>query len=353
MMNAQLVAVFLCSFCSLLLARNVARKTGLVDRPNHRKRHHGAVPLVGGISVYIGVCLLPLLIPEPIPHFLIYLMCSGLLVMVGVLDDRFDLSIGVRLAVQAVVAILMMALAGLMLQHLGSILGPAWDIALGPVRYFMTLVVVWAAINAFNMVDGIDGLLGGVSGVLFAGLGLLFYHHGNRVLALWSFAMLAATLPYILLNLECLGRRYKVFMGDAGSTMIGFTAIWLLLQGSQGPVSVIRPVTALWVIAIPLMDMVAIVYRRLRKGTSLFSPDRQHIHHLLMRAGLTPGQACLLITLVAALLAGVGIVGEMLAVPESVMFVLFLLVFGGYGYCIKRAWRVARVVRRWRSHRYC
>lgn len=105
--------------------------------------------------------------------------------------------------------------------------------------------------------------------------------------------------------------------------MIGFTAIWLLLQSSQGPDNAIRPVTALWVIAIPLMDMVAIVYRRLHKGTGLFSPDRQHIHHLLMRAGLTSRQACMLITLAAVLLAAVGIAGEFLAVPEYVMLALF------------------------------
>ncbi len=99
--------------------------------------------------------------------------------------------------------------------------------------------------------------------------------------------MIAAILPYILLNLGALGRRYKVFMGDAGSTMIGFTIIWILLETTQGKTHPISPVTALWIIAIPLMDMVAIMYRRLRKGMSPFSPDRQHIHHLIMRAGFT------------------------------------------------------------------
>lgn len=108
--------------------------------------------------------------------------------------------------------------------------------------------------------------------------------------------MIATIVPYILLNLGILGRRYKVFMGDAGSTLIGFTAIWLLLQSSQGKAHSINPVTALWIIAIPLMDMIAIMYRRLRKGMSPFSPDRQHIHHLIMRAGFTPRQAFVLIT---------------------------------------------------------
>ena len=108
-----------------------------------------------------------------------------------------------------------------------------------------------------------------------------------------------------MLNLGILGRRYKVFMGDAGSTLIGFTVIWILLETTQGKTHPISPVTALWIIAIPLMDMVAIMYRRLRKGMSPFSPDRQHIHHLIMRAGFTSRQAFVLITLAAALLASI------------------------------------------------
>ncbi|SWU43101.1 Undecaprenyl-phosphate N-acetylglucosaminyl 1-phosphate transferase [Klebsiella pneumoniae] len=98
--------------------------------------------------------------------------------------------------------------------------------------------------------------------------------------------MIAAILPYIMLNLGILGRRYKVFMGDAGSTLIGFTVIWILLETTQGKTHPISPVTALWIIAIPLMDMVAIMYRRLRKGMSPFSPDRQHIHHLPQHCSL-------------------------------------------------------------------
>jgi UDP-GlcNAc:undecaprenyl-phosphate GlcNAc-1-phosphate transferase len=211
----------------------------------------------------------------------------------------------------------------------------------------LTLFAVWAAINAFNMVDGIDGLLGGLSSVTFAAMGIILYFDGQTSLAMWCFAMIAATLPYILLNLGFLGRRFKVFMGDAGSTMIGFTIIWILLETTQGLSHPITPVTALWLIAIPLMDMVAIMYRRLRKGMSPFSADRQHIHHLIMRAGFSSRQAFVLITVAAAILAGIGVLGEYLAfIPEWVMLLLFLVAFMVYGYCLKHAWRVARRVRR-------
>lgn len=242
----------------------------------------------------------------------------------------------------------MMSVGKLYLLSLGYIFGP-WEMVLGPFGYFLTLFAVWAAINAFNMVDGIDGLLGGLSSVSFAAMGLILWFDGQTSLAIWCFAMIAAILPYILLNLGILGRRYKVFMGDAGSTLIGFTVIWILLETTQGPTHPISPVTALWIIAIPLMDMVAIMYRRLRKGMSPFSPDRQHIHHLIMRAGFTSRQAFVLITLAAAILASIGVLAEYSRiVPEWVMLVLFLLAFVLYDICIKRAWKVARFIKRWK-----
>jgi len=345
-MSTEILFVFLFSLAFLFVARKVAKRIGLVDKPNYRKRHQGLIPLVGGISVYAGLCFAFLISDQTIAHAKLYLACAGILVFVGALDDRFDISVKIRATVQALVGIAMMVFAGLYLRSFGYVFG-GWEMLLGPFGYLVTLFAVWAAINAFNMVDGIDGLLGGLSCVSFGALGTLLYLSGNTALAFWCFAMLAAIVPYILLNLGVLGRRYKVFMGDAGSTLIGFTAIWILLQSSQGPSHPIKPVTALWIIAIPLMDMIAIMYRRLRKGMSPFSPDRQHIHHLIMRAGFTPRQAFVLITLAAAILAAIGVLGERLSfIPEWVMLALFLLSFFFYGYCIKRAWRVARYIKR-------
>ena len=344
--GTDLVCIFLFTTIFLFFARKAAKKIGLVDKPNFRKRHQGLIPLVGGISVYAGICFTFLIANYYIPHAWLYLICAGALVFVGALDDRFDISVKVRASVQALIGIVMMVVGKLYLLSLGYIFG-SWEMVLGPFGYFLTLFAVWAAINAFNMVDGIDGLLGGLSCVSFAAMGIILYFDGQLSLAMWCFAMIAAILPYILLNLGILGRRYKVFMGDAGSTLIGFTVIWILLETTQGKTHPISPVTALWIIAIPLMDMIAIMYRRLRKGMSPFSPDRQHIHHLIMRAGFTSRQAFVLITAAAALLASIGVAAEyMHFIPEWVMLALFLLAFVLYDYCIKRAWKVARFIRR-------
>lgn len=344
--STELIGIFLFTTIFLFFARKVAKKIGLVDKPNFRKKHQGVIPLVGGISVYAGIGFTSLITNYYIPHFRLYLICAGILVLVGALDDRFDISVKIRATVQALVGVAMMALGHLYLNSLGNIFG-SWELVLGPFGYVLTLFAVWAAINAFNMVDGIDGLLGGLSCVSFAAMGLILWIDGQLSMAMWCFAMIAAILPYIALNLGFLGRRYKVFMGDAGSTLIGFTVIWILLQTTQGKPHSISPVTALWIIAIPLMDMVAIMYRRLRKGMSPFSPDRQHIHHLVMRAGFTSRQAFVLITLAAVLLAAVGVAGEYIRfIPDWVMLVLFMFAFLLYGYCIKRAWKVARFIKR-------
>lgn len=345
-MSTELGLIFLFSLAFIFFARKAAKKIGLVDRPNYRKRHQGLIPLVGGISVYAGICFTFLITNYYLPHAALYLACAGVLVLIGALDDRFDISVKIRAVVQAAIAIVMMVVGKLYLLSLGYVIGPV-ELIVGPFGYVLTLFAVWAAINAFNMVDGIDGLLGGLSCVTFGAMGIILFFDGQHSLAMWCFAMIAATLPYILLNLGLFGKRYKVFMGDAGSTLIGFTIIWILLETTQGITHPITPVTALWLIAIPLMDMVAIMYRRLRKGMSPFSADRQHIHHLIMRAGFTSRQAFVLITFAAALLAGVGVLGEYLAfIPEWVMLLLFLFAFILYGYCIKRAWRVARMIKR-------
>lgn len=286
--STDLISIFLFTTLFLFFARKVAKKVGLVDKPNFRKRHQGLIPLVGGISVYAGICFTFGIVDYYIPHASLYLACAGVLVFIGALDDRFDISVKIRATIQAAVGIVMMVFGKLYLSSLGYIFG-SWEMVLGPFGYFLTLFAVWAAINAFNMVDGIDGLLGGLSCVSFAAIGMILWFDGQTSLAIWCFAM----------------------------------------------------------IAIPLMDMVAIMYRRLRKGMSPFSPDRQHIHHLIMRAGFTSRQAFVLITLAAALLASIGVLAEYSHfVPEWVMLVLFLLAFFLYGYCIKRAWKVARFIKR-------
>ena len=128
--------------------------------------------------------------------------------------------------------------------------------------------------------------------------------------------------------------------------LIGFTVIWLLLLSSQnGSTPPLRPVTALWLIAVPLMDMAAIMIRRVRRGDSPFKPDREHLHHIFQRLGLNSVQTLIAICSIAALYAGFGIYGEIANISEYVMFWAFIVCFIFYLTLLSSVWRITAFIR--------
>ncbi|MEH0690927.1 UDP-N-acetylglucosamine--undecaprenyl-phosphate N-acetylglucosaminephosphotransferase [Vibrio cholerae] len=338
--------LFFFSLVTIFFMRKLAQGIGLVDKPTKRKQHLGSIPLVGGISICVSLLYFLFNNQTILPNSPLYAACILILVTVGALDDKFDISFKLRFAVQAALSVAMMMLGGIDLHTIGDIFGSGSIITLGWFGYLVTILAVVGAINAFNMVDGIDGLLGGLSIVTFGALGVVLAYDGQSSIAYFCLVLVVIMLPYIMLNLGMLKRKRKVFMGDAGSMLIGFTVIWLLLLSSQnaGP-SPLRPVTALWLIAIPLMDMAAIMIRRVRRGDSPFKPDREHLHHIFQRVGFSSLQTLCAICFFATLFAAMGIAGEIYHIPEYVMFYGFVALFGVYYYLITHVWVVTAKVK--------
>ena len=331
-MLIDLLFTFFISFAVLFLMRKVARQIGLVDKPSGRKVHTGNIPLVGGVAICITIVQYIYSHPDMINHANLYMCCIVGLTLVGALDDRYDLSVKIRMLIQTLISIAMIYFAQAELVSLGDILGFG-DISLGYsyVGGLITVLAVIGCINAFNMVDGIDGLLGGLSVVTFAAIGILLNMTNEESLSYLCLLLVVCMIPYIVMNLGLIGRERKVFMGDAGSMMIGFTVIWLLIGASQTPGNpMIRPVTALWLIALPLMDMAAIMIRRVKQGKSPFKPDREHLHHICQRLGCSPTQTLILICSIASVFSVIGIIGEIFVIPEFLMFYSFIAIFAAY-----------------------
>ncbi|WP_186175677.1 UDP-N-acetylglucosamine--undecaprenyl-phosphate N-acetylglucosaminephosphotransferase [Vibrio jasicida] len=344
-MLLELIFIFFSSVATLFIMRKAAKSIGLVDKPNERKLHEGVVPLVGGISICLVLTQFLTFKPDVIEHSWLYVSSICLLTFIGALDDKFDLSVKVRISIQAVLSLVMMKVAGIELHSLGNMFGFG-EISLGWVGTVITTFAVIGAINAFNMVDGIDGLLGGLSIVTFGALAFLLQVDSQHGLAYLCVVIIVAMLPYIFMNLGMLGRERKIFMGDAGSMMIGFTVIWLLLGVSQAESKpLMRPVTALWLIAVPLMDMAAIMIRRVRRGDSPFKPDREHLHHIFQRLGLSSKQTLVAICLIASAYAAFGIYGEMTGLSEAIMFYTFIACFVAYCFILSYVWRITSYVR--------
>jgi UDP-GlcNAc:undecaprenyl-phosphate GlcNAc-1-phosphate transferase len=336
---ATAITAFFFAFLAIKFFNPVAIEIGLVDKPCERKQHSGHIPLIGGISIFLAVLAASLLWLPNTLELRMYLIASAMMVFIGALDDKFDLRVRVRIVGQIIIASLMIYGVGGYISNLGNIFGFG-DVTLGPVGIVFTYISIIVVINAYNMIDGIDGLIGSLSINTFTSIAILFIMSGETNHLSYPLILATATVPYLMYNLGFFEKFFnkeckKIFMGDAGSMFVGLSVIWLLTMGTQGEQASFRPVTALWICGIPLMDMLAIVVRRYKNGKSPFKPDRDHLHHILQRAGLSSRHTLVAISTAAAIMSTIGLLGEYFNVPDVVMLVSFILCFMLYVYAIR------------------
>ena len=191
--------------------------------------------------------------------------------------------------------------AGVYVDNLGNLFGMGDILLPGFIAVPFTILGVAGYINALNMSDGIDGMAASL-GVMTL-VTLMMLSGGNNSFILPTISLGAALLGFLVYNLQIVRGLRKVFLGDAGSMLLGFSFAWYVIEFSQshGEVdALISPVTALYVLGLPLVDMLATLLRRIKKGQSPMKPDRTHVHHILLHAGFTPRQTLAIIIGVGA-----------------------------------------------------
>ena len=332
------------TFVTMLVLRPLAKMIGLMDIPDERKLHTHKVPLVGGIAIYLVFVVLALIFLSQHEATTYFLLSATMIVLLGAVDDYADLNSRFRLLAQMAIASILVYGTDFALESLGNLF---WfgDIHLGWLAIPFTLIATAGTINALNMVDGIDGLAGTLGLVCLSAIAGLCILNGDTVTSSFALILSGSVLVYLLFNAGPLSKKQKVFMGDAGSMLLGLAIVWLLAMGSQSDNPSFRPVTALWFVAVPLIDMFLVMHRRIRKGQSPLKADRDHLHHIFMRMGYSSKQALLMITCIAIFYASFGIIGEVLNFPEYVMFGLFLGLIVAYDYAFIHVWKVIRIVR--------
>ncbi|WP_404543751.1 undecaprenyl/decaprenyl-phosphate alpha-N-acetylglucosaminyl 1-phosphate transferase [Dyella jejuensis] len=282
-MLISFVMAVLSSAAAMIFLYRHAESIGLVDRPSERKQHVGNIPLIGGLSAFFGVVVSSCFDGQS-PLFTNALLGTGaILALTGALDDRFDLSVRTRLLVQTGAVLTMVYITGVYVHTLGHLFGHEFE--LGTLGIPLTIIGVIGVLNAFNMMDGIDGLAGMLALVSIGAINLFQgVSQWHSVILLLLLA--AALLPDLAANLGLVGR--KIFLGDAGSMMLGYFLAWTLIELSQEAQPHLSTVDVLWCVALPVLDTLAVMVRRMREGKSPFKPDRGHIHHIMMDAGLGP-----------------------------------------------------------------
>jgi UDP-GlcNAc:undecaprenyl-phosphate GlcNAc-1-phosphate transferase len=353
-LNNLLVALvaFFATIVLIVMLQPIARAIGLTDKPNERKQHHGNIPLVGGIAIFLGFSLAALVGPwvsdtaGPTPEKIwVFLGASLILVFAGAWDDLRGLSPLTRFIAQICAALLMVYEAGLVIVALGAHSPVGDQLFLHDWSVPFTVFATVGLINAINMSDGLDGLSGNLALVSFVGFGAANALWGSSAdLALLNI-MSAAIAGFLVFNQRMHWRSTAaVFLGDAGSMMLGFALAWVAIEVSQGPAHSLTPVATLWFLVVPVYDTMGVIVRRLLAGRSPFSADAQHIHHLLVRAGFS-------VTATIGILCGFALVGVAIGlfvtwwvVPDWQVLGTFVIGWIIYLLAVQWAWKQKRIV---------
>ena len=339
MNSTPLVAALLGFGLTLGLIRFLAPRAGrygLIDHPRGGRKDHGSTtPTVGGLAIVGGLALTALLAQfagQVQPAFWTGLF---LIALTGTLDDLFDLQPTIKFAAQIAAALLMIYWGGLILHSLGDLVSNR-PLLLGRLAVPLTVIAMIGVVNAINLCDGADGLGGGLVFIAVFWIALMSAVSAITGTLALSLGLLGCIAAFLVFNLRSPWRaRAAIFLGDAGSLSLGFALAWLAVDAAQPRGQLFAPVTAIWLLAIPISDTIVCMSRRLLKGQNPFRADRSHLHHILIDLGMPVGKAVALIHLIAFALAAAGVAGWAIGVQEHHMFYTAMAVFALYIFLVQ------------------
>ena len=269
-----------------------AQHLGLLDHPAGRKDHACPTPTTGGIAMLVGVLIAGIfLVDARSAASLGFALAAIIVIVLGVLDDKYDLSWKVRIGGQAVAALIMIYLGGIRVEQLGDI----FDLKAGSLGLFsvpFTVFITIGIINAINMIDGADGLAGLLVLCALVMLDAAALYSGNAAVSHRLPILIGAVAGFLIYNLRFPWQpRAKIFMGNAGSAFLGLAIACFVIRLTQSSTHPVSPVLGPWLVIVPILDCLVLMIRRTRRKRSPFSADRDHIHHLMIEGGFGPTQA--------------------------------------------------------------
>ena len=326
-MNWEIFITGLVISClAALLLSSTASQWGLIDRPSGRKQHASATPMVGGIAVFAGLLSIAFTNLPVFTEFALIISLALLMLVLGILDDAHSLTSGYRLFVQLLAGLTIYIFGDLQFNELGHLWFLDTPLETGIFALPLTLIAIVGGINAINWMDGLDGLVGGMLTSTLIFIATLAWISNSMMTYNFSLVVIAALIGFLLFNYRFpWNKKARIFMGDAGAYPLAFIVVALFLKTSQPPETILPPILALWIIAIPLFDMTRVIWLRWRLGKLPLSDDRLHIHHLLVDGGRPHRQVVNILCSTNFLIGLVGITLHMSGVNEGWLFVILLL----------------------------
>jgi UDP-GlcNAc:undecaprenyl-phosphate GlcNAc-1-phosphate transferase len=324
----------------LPLVIRFARRYGAVDRPDPRRAHEGVVPRLGGVGIFLGFVAgvtaalftagrIPVAVGPGGDNEMWYgaAVGFGIIFLAGLLDDLYDFRPGTKLLLQVMGAGAAVS-TGLTIDAVSTPFGITLELgALGPLAAFVWILVVT---NAFNLVDGLDGLAGGLALIVTSTVALVAVANGHFSAVVLATALAGAVIGFLVYNVA----PARIFMGDGGSQFLGYALAIVSLRGSQKGATAVAILVPLLLLGVPLLDLATTILRRVagpsddgRRGLPglvrrVSSADRGHLHHNLLDMGLSPGWAVIALHAVAVLFA---CSAYLTVAADSVFLALFTL----------------------------
>ncbi len=327
-MLQDILMAFLALILSLLLVPLVAKlaiKIGAVDKPNARKVHTRIMPRMGGLAIYISFFAV-LFLSQGMTKQLLGLFLGGtVLVLVGIVDDMKDIPAKVKLCGQIVAACIVVG-SGVRVDFMTDIFfGGMFQLSVFSAPF--TVIWIVAIINAVNLIDGLDGLAAGISTIAAITMAIVGYASGQYLMASMAMILIGATLGFLKYNFH----PAKIFMGDTGSMFLGYNLSVLAVMGFAKSFTMLSLVPPLLVLAIPILDTLFAIIRRKMNNKPIFKPDKNHLHHCLLKYGFSHRNTVLVIYAVSAVLAACGLIMTYLNSTQGIILLAVISVVIIYG----------------------
>ncbi|MGO4530730.1 glycosyltransferase family 4 protein [Paenibacillus sp. 2TAF8] len=324
-----MVAIFIIGFLVSMglalaltpLVKKFAVRIGAMDTPNARKVHTRIMPRLGGLGIFLAfiitvAALLPFVsawfTTRDMSFVSAFLVGGSIIVLIGALDDRFELSAKVKLLGQIVAASVVVFGFNIRVDFVNIPFQDAYSSLETWVSIPLTILWIVGVTNAINLIDGLDGLAAGVSGIAIGTIAVMSFLMGNMMIALMCLVLLGSIIGFLFFNFH----PAKIFMGDTGSLFLGFSLAMLSMLGFK-QIAVVSFITPLIIIGVPLSDTLFAIIRRAVQRKPIFSPDKGHLHHCLRELGFSHRQTVLIIYGIAAFFGVLAIIQSSAAMFEA------------------------------------
>ncbi|MCL2166936.1 MAG: undecaprenyl/decaprenyl-phosphate alpha-N-acetylglucosaminyl 1-phosphate transferase [Clostridiales bacterium] len=301
------------------LIRRLSIRMGVVDRPDHRKIHQEAMPLMGGLAIFCGFWA-PVLFTQTLTKELLAFGIGSLLILIsGIWDDSRDIRPWLKIVFQFAAALIVVLYGNIRISFLTSLFD-ARPMNLGWFAFPLTITWIIGLTNAVNLVDGLDGLAAGVSGIAAITIGVIAYMEGFQTAGVLALVLGASAMTFLIFNFH----PAKVFMGDTGALFLGYSLAVLSIMGLTKMATTVSLFMPILVLGVPIFDTLLAIVRRLINKTPIFAPDKDHLHHRLLAMGLSHKKAVLTVYGVCVFL-GLSAVGISLLPTGQAMMAMFLV----------------------------